>query len=65
MDSEAINGDDVGMPPEIAVDLATELLEETNILPTSHDHKSSTDVPPPPTVAVVEVDVATQEILKL
>ena len=36
MDSEATDGDDLGMQSEIAVDLAMELIEETNILQTCH-----------------------------
>jgi len=56
--------DDLGMPPKVVVNLATELLE-TDILPTSRDHESDTDPPPPPALAVMDVDVVTRKILKL
>jgi len=41
----------------MAVDLATELLE-TDVLPTSRDRESDTDLLSPPALAAVEVDVA-------
>jgi len=65
MDSETTDGNNLGLPPKIAVDLATELLEESDVLPTSRDCESDTDVSSPPAMAVMEVDVAAQEISKL
>jgi len=56
--------DDLGMPPKVVVNLATKLLE-TDILPKSCDCESDTDLPPPPALDVMEVDVATRNILKL
>jgi len=52
------------MPPEIVVDLVTELLDN-DILPMLHNRESDSDVPPSPALAVMEVDVAIREISKL
>jgi len=64
-DAVATDGVDVGMPPEVAVDLATELIEETDILPTSRDRDSDTDALPPQALTAMEVDAATREISRL
>jgi len=58
--------DNLGMPPEIDVDLMMELMEETDVLPTSRDQESDTDpLLLPPALASVEVDMATREISQL
>ena len=58
--------DDFRMPPKFSVDLMAELMEETGVLPTSCDWESDTNHHlPPPTLAAVEVDVATCEISQL
>ena len=54
------------MPPELAVDLMTELAEENNVLPTSRDWESVTNcLLPPLALVAVQVDVATREISEL
>ena len=65
-DSEATTtANNLHMPHEIMVDLMAEIDKETDILPTSCEHESDMDIPLPPDLPAVEVDVATREISQL
>ena len=63
-DAEMAVFDYLGFVPEVVVDLELEI-QDPGVNPTSLDKESNTDVLPPPTVAVVEVDVAVKEISRL
>ena len=59
-----VDSDDLGMVPELTVDLAEEIMD-TSVDPTSCDRESDTDVQAPPTLEKVAVDVTIEEISAL